>query len=303
MPGLRCAIAALLLSALPLKAEKIDKTWFFAAAACPPWKTVPGDKKATATMAAACAEDVRMIGTALAERFEIPPEQQITLVDADATTQSVTDGLHKLARQVGEKDRVVLYFNTHGGVIDARYRGYNVKDEALVWYTETEPADFSQAVSSGQWMTARTLRDILNQIRALEIVVIIEACNSGFAQVDFAGNISQSRGDGGRGLDWPGREAIIFSASGDQAANFVPDHSAAQFTSHLAQSLTDSSFPTLFDAYEHARLETHRAVRANCSDGHAHSDLLKDWVGYRLICTQMPIEWDPFGLLEEIALP
>jgi Xaa-Pro dipeptidase len=80
---------------------------------------------------------------------------------------------------------VVIYMNTHGGEFDAVYRGYPTKDEVFAFYSENEPANFQQATINGPWMTARAFRDLVDTIKAEEIVLIVESCHSAASYEDF----------------------------------------------------------------------------------------------------------------------
>ena len=277
------------------------KTWLFGAAACPPWKTAPNDPERTRNMAGACAKDIALFVEGFKTTFAVADDHIVTLVNEDATSEKVASAIAEIARKAQPEDRVLLYVNTHGGKIDALYKGYSAEDEIFAWYTKDEPKDFKKATGDGRWMTARAFRDQVNKIMAEEIITIIEACHASFSQQDFIDNVHN--GMGGRGIDWPGREAIIFSSHAEQIANFTPDGTEALFTRTWHDELVQTDSGTLFESFEAARLKTHRAQRASCAEGKTHQDLLKDWASYRDLCTQMPTSWDPFGLLDDIVLP
>ncbi len=283
-------------TALPVAAEN----WLLAAAACPPWKEVKDDPEATLAMAGACRTDADLMVAGLSARFSFGTDRIISLIDEQAITSNVTAAMRQLAQDVDSDDRVFFYINTHGGALDSTYKGHPVKDEVLAFYTETEPQDFTQATANGDWMTVRDFRDLMNQILGEEVILILEACHADFALEDFMANVHH--GIGGRGEDWPGREAVIFSSHAEQVANFLPDKSAAVFTSSFADSLKSGQHDTLFESFEAARLHTHRQIRESCAEDTSRKALLQDWSTYKLICTQMPTAWDPFGLLDDIAL-
>ncbi len=276
-------------------------TWVLAAAACPPWKDIPGKPALSARMETACANDVSMFVTGFQASFNVADDHITTLVNADATTQNVTDAIAELASKAAPEDRVIIYVNTHGGQVEAMYQGYEVKDEIFAWYTEEKPKDFTKATQDGSWMSVRAFRDSVNAIMANEIVTVIEACDASVSMDDFVDNVSN--GVGGRGDSWPGREAIIFSAHAQQIANFTADGSAAVFTKTWSNMLSNGHSNTLADSFEAARIATHRTVRANCAKGETHAELLKDWKDYKVLCTQMPTAWDPFGLLDDMTIP
>ncbi len=289
-------LPALFLLAAPVAAE----TWLFAAAACPPWKDTKGDPEQNAKLNGACEKDIDLIVSGMRAAFDLPQERVITLLNEQATGTGVSAALADLARRAGPDDTVILYVNTHGGKIEGMYKGYEVEDEIFAWYTVERPADPEQATARGDWMAARAFRDLVDQVMAKEIVTIIEACHADAALGDYINNVRN--GIGGRGDDWGGREAVIFSAFEEQIANFTPDETEAMFTKVFSQTLAEPDNRTLFDAFEEARVETHRAVRENCARDHTLKELVDGWKNYRSLCTQMPNAWDPFGLLDDMTL-
>ena len=277
------------------------ETWLLAAAACPPWKDIPGKPELSANINGACEKDIDLFVDGFKTTFNVSDDHITTLLNADATTDKVTRAIADLAAKAKPEDRVILYVNTHGGQVEAMYKGYEVKDEIFAWYTEQKPADFTKATEDGSWMSVRAFRDSVNAIMANEIVTVIEACDASVAMEDFVDNFNN--GVGGRGDNWPGREAIIFSAHAEQVANFTPDGKEAVFTKTWSDRLKNGHDDTLFDSFEAARIATHRAVREKCAKGETHAELLKDWKDYKVLCTQMPTSWDPFGLLDDITIP
>lgn len=290
-------IALAMMASVPASAD----TWLFAAAACPPWKDIPDKPELSAKMEAACQVDVDLFIAGFKGTFDVADDHIITLVDEEATGEKVAEAIANLAAAALPDDRVILYVNTHGGKVEAMYKGYEVEDEIFAWYTEEKPDDFTQASADGRWMTNRAFRDSVNAIMSHEIITIIEACHADASLSDYTANVHS--GIGGRGNDWPGREAVIFSAHEEQIANFTPDGTAAMFTKTWSDMLQSTHSDTLFDSFEAARLSTHRAVRDNCADGESHEELVTDWSNYRDLCTQMPTAWDPFGLLDDIVIP
>ncbi|MEE9455023.1 MAG: hypothetical protein V3V13_11680 [Paracoccaceae bacterium] len=285
-----------MLFALPAHAD----TWLFAAAACPPWKATHDDSALNAKLNGACQKDVDLIVKGFQNSMDVADDHVITLIDAQATGADIVDALARLASEAKPEDRVVIYINTHGGKIEALYKGYEVSDEIFAWYTDERPADAKAATANGDWMTARDFRDHVNKIMSHEIVTIIEACHADAALQDYINNVHQGIGE--RGSDWNGREAVIFSSFQEQIANFTPDNTEAMFTQVFSDSLSAGNHASLFDAFEQARVETHHKVRENCAKDHTLKELVDGWQDYRLLCTQMPNAWDPFGLLDDISL-
>lgn len=276
------------------------ETYLFGASACPPWKSIPDKPEKTAAMANACAKDLAAFVQAFQPLWDVPNRNVTQLLNADATGDGVANGLRALADRVSPEDRVVIYINVHGGVVDALYNGYSTRDEVYAWWTEKQPEDVARATSSGTWMTTRALRNLINGIVAKEIILIIDACHAAFGKEDFVNNVHN--GIGGRGEDWNGREAVLFSAHANQIANFTPDNTRALFTDIFAKVLSAGDQATLSDAFEATRIKTHRQVRQNCAKDHTHKELVQGWSSYKLMCTQTPTSWDPFGLLDDIEV-
>ena len=272
-------------------------THLFAVGVCPPWKTAPGDPDLTAKWAASCRNDMQVLTDALRQSLSVNDANITALIDDKGTYDAVVASLAQLAKKAQPADRVVIYLNTHGGEIDASYKGYGVTDEVFAFYSEKEPENFSQAVIKGPWMTARALRDRIDAIAAEEIVIIIESCHSAASYKDFRYDL------GGRyKRGWKGREAIIYSAGADQIANFVESNDGALFTKTFAEILAAQGEKTLGDALQKARVETHRNIRKRCLTGPYASKMQINHSDYLTFCTQQPDAFDPYGLLDDIQL-
>jgi len=288
---------ALFLAGFPLS-EPVAKTWLFGAAACPKWKAIPDKPALSQRMSAACEKDIRLFVSGFQSLYKVPESNIITLLNEEATGDKVRKSLAALAARIKAEDRVILYVNIHGGKLDTLYHGYPAKDEVFAWYTEKRPVDPVKAVQDGRWMSVRQLRDLVNDIVAKEIVVIIEACHAGEGLADFADNVHD--GVGGRGEDWNGREAVIVSSGNDQIANFTKHGDEALFTKKMSQALKSGKGKSLLERFETARIDTHRTARKNCEAKNTHKELLEDWSNFKLLCTQMPTSYDPFGLLDDM---
>ncbi|MGF1620245.1 MAG: hypothetical protein ACFCUR_06500 [Rhodomicrobiaceae bacterium] len=272
-------------------------THLFAIGVCPPWKKADNDEELTKKWAASCRNDVNVITDALRKAMTIGDANTTRLIDADATYEAVISGMRKLAQDARREDRVVIYLNTHGGEFDAIYRGYVTKDEVFAFYSESEPTNFQQATINGPWMTARAFRDLVDGIKAEEIVLIVESCHSAASYDDFRYDLGGRYRDG-----WKGREAIIYSAGGDQIANFVEDNDKALFTSTFADVLASQQHKTLGDAFQAARIDTHRDIRKRCLTGPYADQMQLNHEAYLTYCTQEPAAFDPYGLLDDIEL-
>jgi hypothetical protein len=299
----RFALALAVVSTLPglvttaVAETPARTTHLFAVGVCPPWKTAPGDPALTAKWAASCRNDIQGVTDSLRRALSLDDANVTALIDEKATYETVVAGLTELAKKTQPTDRIVIYLNTHGGEIDASYRGYGVTDEVFALYSEKEPANFSQAVVNGPWMTARALRDRIDAIPAEEIVIILESCHSGASFKDFRYDLGGRYKPG-----WKGREAVIYSSGADQVANFVETQDGALFTKTFAEVLAAQGEKTLADALQKARAETHRDIRKRCLAGPyaGQTEIIRS--DYLTYCTQQPDAFDPYGLLDDIKL-
>ncbi len=299
--GCMALLASTMLFPAALAAKDVGPTnHLLALAGCPPWKIIDGDPDLTRKMAQSCSSDVQLIVPELQKTMSIDPANTRTVLDAQAHYDNVVSAIKQLASDTGPGDRVVIYVNFHGGVMNSVYRGKASGDEALALYTDSIPANLGDATDDGPWMSMKELRDLIDTINAEEVVVILEACESGGGFDDFRYNLLE-RYKGG----WKGREAVIFSTSAAQAATFTDDNKNGLFTSRLAENLSTGNFENITDAVRQSGIETHRKVRNRCLEeddvGNGLS-FLEDSDGYFEGCTQEPTIYDPFGLLDDMQL-
>lgn len=273
------------------------ETHYLAIGVCPPWKKADNNPDLSAKWAASCRNDVNLITEGLRKTLPLDESNITKLIDEQADYQAVVSAFNQLIAKAEKGDRVIIYVNTHGGELETSYKGNDVMDEVFALYSETEPADFKQASISGPWMSARTLRDLVDDIKAEEIVLIFEACHAGASYDDFRYNIGGRYKDG-----WNGREAIIYSARGDQVANFDESNDRALFTRTFADVLKSQEEKTLGDAFEQARIDTHRDIRKRCLQGAKTKQAEFTHNDYLTYCTQEPMTFDPYGLLDDIGL-
>lgn len=270
-------------------------THLLAMAACPSWKAIPDDPKTTKLMADSCEKDIDTIVPAISKSLNVAKSNVTTKLNADADYKGVSEALTSLANRAKPEDRVVIYLNFHGGDVDAKYQGYGIKDEVLALYTESEPKDFAAATADGSWMTMKNLRDLVDQIQAKELIVIFEVCESSGGFQDFRYDLARRYAK-----SWKGREAIIFSSRGDQAATYNEAGTIALFTELFSKHLTNASSGNIRDIFERSAIETHRSRRTMCMKQDNLDTMYDDRAAYMDGCTQMPLAFDPYGLLDDI---
>lgn len=272
-------------------------THVLAMAACPTWKVVEGDDKTTKLMADSCKVDVDTIVAALRKSLALSDANITTRLNAEADGPGVTKALTELAGRAKPEDRVVIYLNFHGGNFDAQYGSEAVYDEILAVYTAEEPKDFAAATANGDWLTMKQLRDFVDEIKAEEIVLIFEVCEVGGGFKDFRYDMSRRYKNG-----WKGREAIIFSSRGDQAAVYNEAGTTALFTEILSRDLAKAKGGNMRDIVQQSAMSTHRSRRTTCMKDENLDTLFANRATYLDACTQMPMTFDPYGLLDDIQV-
>lgn len=273
-------------------------THLLAMAACPDWKVIPDDPKTTQLMAESCQKDIDTIVPALSKAMSIDRANVTTRLNAEADHRGVTAAIIELARRAKSDDRVVIYLNFHGGDLGGvDYDGYEIQDEVLALYTSTEPDDFGRATSDGTWMTMKHMRNLINEVQAKEVIVIFEVCESSAGLHDFRYDLARRYKN-----NWKGRQAVIFSSRGDQAATFNEDGTVALFTDIFSDHLNKTSAGNIRDVFENSAMETNRSRRATCMKEDNLDTLYDDRATYLDGCTQMPLVYDPYGLLDDIQM-
>ncbi|MEO1206639.1 MAG: hypothetical protein AAFV45_09925 [Pseudomonadota bacterium] len=275
----------------------VKQTFLLALAACPPWKAIPDDPKTTKLMANSCQKDIETIVPALQKSFSITPELTSTRLNEQADFAGIETAIKGLAEKATSNDRVVIYLNFHGGELPVYYKGYVTTDELLAAYTKDKPKDFAKATKDKVWMTVRYLRDLVDQIKAEEIIVIFEACESDAGMHDFRYDLAERYKH-----NWQGREAVIFSSRANQAAAYNAAGTKALFTDTLANQLMSADTGNMRDHIETASITTHRSRRQTCMNDDNRENLFDDRQTYLEGCTQRPEVFDPYGLLDDIQI-
>ncbi len=273
----------------------IAQTHLITFAACPPWKKIIGQPDITQKMAQACKLDTENIQRSFQVAFNIPKKNIHQHLNETATYKDVTNTLTRLSQTIKPEDTVFIYINAHADIINSLYRGYSVHDESIAWYSKNQPDASKTADSSTGIMNIRTLRDLIDDIPAKQKVTIIDVCHAAGGIDDFKTDIAYAGVNGGK-------QAIIFSAEKDQIANFTANMKNALFTENLSRALLSGKYKNLTDAFLSARINTHRQARNQCMEGHSLKEMLKNSDDYLKACTQKPISFDPFGLMDSLTL-
>jgi hypothetical protein len=160
-----------------------------------------------------------------------PAENVQVLHNADASRTAIIDGLKKLAADTPPSDTVVIYFSGHGA---QRLSGPDVG-------TYLCPPEFDSSRPRETGIEAGELSELLKQIPAERLLVLIDACHSGAAAriKGFAEDITKWA-FGGPKLEAlaQGKGRVILSASAAQEhANILGRHRNSLFTHFLLKGL------------------------------------------------------------------
>lgn len=279
----RFAVAVLAAVLLPLTgpfAAAADKrNHILIIAACPPRPPLIGTRSTKA-----CERLLPKVSSALAKRLGAGLGDVHQLLNADATAPAVLAQLREIGSRLGANDRLVIYMVTHGGAIarDAP------PEEIFMLWTTTKPAFLQLGIASGVYLPARDLAAAIHATSAGEVVVLLDACESGLADPDFIARHPDNK---------PERpEAVVTSTHGAQFAMMDVDF-APLFSSRLLQAL-ERAHPTLADVVADAAAATRRDAPAVCRDMTRRFAVK----GASINCEQDPALDDPSHLLTRIAL-
>ena len=269
-----------------------------ALAACPPWKG--GDtEEQTKQMVEMCAKDASNIVDGLQSAMGVTPENTVLLVQQDATVEKMTAALSQIAEKANPGDTVFFYLAVHGGVLNHAYKGYPVQDEVFAFYSDDEPANYSQAVTDGMWLGARDFRDRISTYtleHGINIVLIVEACHALASLHDFKHNPILHFGDSGS-------IASVFSSGEDEISHFNPDFSGGRFTTDLSNALRNASAgEDFYDIVSTAAKSTFRETIEACNsyDEKQRQMLGRNPTTFVEVCVQEPAIFDPSGALLKV---
>ena len=159
------------------------------------------------------------------------PENVHTLLDAQASRSAIVDALQKLAIDAQPSDTVVVYFSGHGA---QRLSGIDVG-------TYLCPHDFDRARVRETGIETEELSDLLKQIRAERLLVLVDACHSaGAARIKDGGIDIAKWVFGGPKLEAlaQGKGRVIISASAaDEVSWIVSQYRNSLFTHFLLKGL------------------------------------------------------------------
>lgn len=176
------------------------------------------------------AEDVAKLLTS-DKHCGYPPENVQVLRNADASRTAIVDGLKKLTVDARAGDTVIVYFSGHGA---QRLSGPDVG-------TYLCPPEFDSFQPRETGIEAEELSELLKQIPAERLLVLIDACHSGAAaRVKGSTEDITKWAFGGPKLDAlaQGKGRVIISASAAHEISFILGiHRNSLFTHFLLKGL------------------------------------------------------------------
>ena len=275
-------------------------TFFIAVGSCPPWKH-GNDDEATQKMLLSCKNDIEVVTNSFSEKFDINQDQIYVLEQKDAIYDKISSTMQKIGKKAKPNDLLIVYLNSHGGIIPHKYKGYSVTSEIFALYTEEEPSDYSKAINENVWLSVREFRDMITgtmeQVK-MNALVIIEACHSESSSEPFKFSPFIT-------LKSSQKLAAIFSARSDQSASFTDDQTYARFTKEFSDSINNlKKGESLFDAYSKASEETYMGQLNKClslPDESLEYVYSNSEVFYES-CVQQPDFFDPKGLIASIKV-
>jgi len=153
------------------------------------------------------------------------------LRNSDASRAAIVDGLKKLVADAQADDTVVVYFSGHGA---QHLSGSNVDT-----YLCPPEFDFYRPRETG--IEAEELSELLNQIPAERLLVLVDACHSGAAaRAKGAAEVATKWAFGGPKLDAlaQGKGRVIISASAsDESSVILSRQRNSLFTHFLLKGL------------------------------------------------------------------
>ncbi len=111
-------------------------------------------------------KDVQDIARILTERYQFQPDHVISLIDADATEDSIRKTLLDVKKAITEEDNLIVYFSGHGQYDPDLDEGYWIPSNARIGH----PSDYISNSDLLKWIRA---------IRTHHTLIIVDSCFSG----------------------------------------------------------------------------------------------------------------------------
>ena len=113
-------------------------------------------------------KDVKDLLQLLQEKYDLEPDQILTLFDEAATRRNIIRTFDQLLREVQPDDKLLIYYSGHGHLMQA---GQNKKG---FWIPTNAEKD-----NTAQYIRNSTLREYIEDINSLHTLLISDSCFSG----------------------------------------------------------------------------------------------------------------------------
>jgi sulfatase modifying factor 1 len=111
-------------------------------------------------------KDVEDVVRVLQDRYDVAPENTLTIFDTEATRRNIIRTLDRLQRKVGPKDKLIVYYSGHGHLNKFSGKGY--------WIPTNAEQDDTAA-----YIRNSTIREYVDDIKSLHTLLISDSCFSG----------------------------------------------------------------------------------------------------------------------------
>lgn len=216
-----------------------------AIAACPPWK---------AQAVEICANSIAAVSSAIAPRALVKPENQHLLINEGARASALKLKTLELANQLGPNDRLIIYANLPLSLPE-NGKSEEIKSYLLEFWSDHEPANASEAIASGTWISASAFAALLHAIPAGEVILIFDSNNPHTIDINLLSTHSVNQ------KDRP--EALVLSSGKGQTANYSADRAISLFAKHFSSAL-EAVDGTLHDVVVEAANSTRQAAIPIC---------------------------------------
>jgi metacaspase-1 len=197
------------------------------------------------------------------------PDNVDVLIDYEATSQGIRDGLRRLASTTRPGDTAIFFFSGHGGRIQ---RGAN--ERAFLIPYDCDP---SQMLNTG--IASEELTELISNIKAERLVVVLDACHSA-GEGDL--KALSPLGDIKAGLDEKTYDAlavgtgrvIMASSRSNEVSLILPGMQNSLFTHYLLKALGGAVIPLgdqmirVFDVFQYVSEKVPARAKANHATQH-----------------------------------
>jgi metacaspase-1 len=164
-----------------------------------------------------------------------PNNQVILLLDKEAASKRIREELQQLSQVTSQDDTVVIYFSGHGG------RTKDGKESYLI------PYDYGRTKGKKSLISTKELTNLLRDINVGRLLVLLDACHSGGADLKAVGS---QKIDLKLGLNEQmyetlaqGQGRVIIASSRDtETSKILPGKRNSVFTQYLLEAMRGNGY-------------------------------------------------------------